>query len=226
MSFTKNSNASQPAEVKARLIAGTVIAIVRGDFLEHVTAIGQTLLDAGVATVEVTMNSPDALASIAELAQALGDRLLIGAGTVTDPANVARVDAAGGQFVVAPNVDADVISAAHAAQLLMIPGAYTATEVVAGWKLGAGMVKLFPAMPSGPAYLRALRGPLSEIPFVPTGGISADNAADFIAAGAAALGVGGSLINSDVRAAGGLVRLRQRAERLMQVVTEARKALD
>lgn len=226
MSFTKNSNGSQPAEVKARLNAGGVIAIVRGDFREHIIAIGRTLLDAGVPAIEVTMNSPDALAGIAELAQALGDRLLIGAGTVTDPAKVERVAAAGGQFVVAPNVDADVISAARAAQLLMIPGAYTASEVVASWKLGAGMVKLFPAMPGGPAYLFALRGPFAEIPFVPTGGISADNAADFIAAGAAALGVGGSLINSDVRADGGLVRLHQRAERLMQVVTEARDALD
>ena len=133
---------------------------------------------------------------------------------------VAAVD---GCFIVSPNTNATVVEVALKADLLMIPGAYTATEVLTAWQLGAGLVKLFPASAGGPDYLRALRGPLGHIPMVPTGGVSAENAAAFIAAGATALGVGSSLVNPDVFAQGGLERLRERAGRLMAAVTEGRR---
>ena len=213
----------QPEEVKARILSGGVIAIVRGDFRGRLLPMAEVLVEAGVPAIEVTMNSPDALSAIKELVQAVGDRLLVGAGTVIDPANVNRIVAVGGRFIVAPNVDAAVIQAAKEAGLLAIPGGYTATEIVTAWKWGADLVKLFPASAGGPGYLRAMRGPLSHIPLVPTGGVSSENAAAFMAAGAAALGIGGSLVNPDVLETGGLERLRERARLLMAAVAQGRE---
>jgi 2-dehydro-3-deoxyphosphogluconate aldolase/(4S)-4-hydroxy-2-oxoglutarate aldolase len=210
-------------EIKARIISDGIIAIVRGDFRGQLLPMAEVLIEAGVPAIEVTMNSPDALAAIKELAQAVGARLLVGAGTVIDPAEVNRIAAAGGCFIVSPNVDEAVIKTAKEAGLLVIPGAYTATEIVKAWRWGADLVKLFPASAGGPGYLKALRGPLSHIPLVPTGGISAGNAAAFMAAGAAALGVGGSLVNPDVLETDGLERLRERARLLISAVTEGRK---
>lgn len=212
----------QLEEVKARILSGGVIAIVRGDFRGRLLPMAGVLVEEGVPAIEVTMNSPDALTAIKELAQEVGDRLLVGAGTVIDPADVNRIAAVGGRFIVAPNVEVAVIQATKKAGLLVIPGAYTATEIVKAWQWGADLVKLFPASAGGPGYLRALRGPLSHIPLVPTGGISADNAAAFMAAGAAALGIGGSLVNPDVLETGGLERLRERTRLLMAAVTEGR----
>lgn len=212
----------QPGEVKARIVSGGVIAIARGDFQDRLVSIAEILIEAGLPAIEVTMNSPGALAAIQELAQSVGDRLLVGAGTVIDPADVKKIAAAGGRFIVAPNVNPAVIEVTERAGILAIPGAFTATEIVTAWGLGAGLVKLFPASAGGPGYLRALRGPLGHIPLVPTGGVSADNAAAFMTAGAAALGIGGSLVNPNVLAAGGLERLRERAERLMVAVAEGR----
>ncbi len=213
----------QPEEVKARILSGGVIAIVRGDFRGRLLPMAEVLVEAGVPAIEVTMNSPDALSAIKELAQAVGDRLLVGAGTVIDPADVNRIAAVAGRFIVAPNVDAAVIQAAKEAGLLVIPGGYTATEIVTAWQWGADLVKLFPASAGGPGYLRAMRGPLSHIPLVPTGGVSSENAAAFMAAGAAALGIGGSLVNPDVLETGGLERLRERARLLMAAVAQGRE---
>lgn len=213
----------QPEEVKVRIISGGVIAIVRGDFGDQLIPIAEVLVEAGLPAIEVTMNSPDALAAIEELIQTIGDRLLVGAGTVIDPADVDRIAAVGGNFIVAPNVNEAVIKAAKKADILAIPGAFTATEIVKAWHLGAGLVKLFPASAGGAGYLKALRGPLGHIPLMPTGGISGDNAAAYMAAGAAALGIGGDLVNPDVLASGGLDRLRERAEHLMAAISEGRE---
>jgi 2-dehydro-3-deoxyphosphogluconate aldolase/(4S)-4-hydroxy-2-oxoglutarate aldolase len=213
----------QLEEIKAQIISGGIIAIVRGDFRGRLLPMAEVLAEEGVSAIEVTMNSPDALAAIKELAQGVGDRLLVGAGTVIDPDDVNQIAVVGGCFIVAPNVDEAVIKAANEAGLLAIPGAYTATEILKAWHWGADLVKLFPASAGGPGYLKALRGPLSHIPLVPTGGISAGNAAAFMAAGAAALGIGGSLVNPDVLETGGLERLRERARLLMTAVTEGRK---
>ncbi len=212
----------QPEEVMARIISGGIIAIVRGDYRSRLIAIAEVLVEAGVPAIEVTMNSPDALTAIEKLGQAVGDRLLVGAGTVIEPAAVDEIADAGGCFIVAPNVNATVIEAATKTDLLVIPGAYTATEIVKAWELGAKLVKLFPASAGGPGYLRAMRGPLEHIPIMPTGGVSGENAADFMAAGASALGIGGSLVNRDILAPGGLERLREQAERLMAAVAEGR----
>jgi Entner-Doudoroff aldolase len=179
----------------AAIRRGGIVAIVRGEYgVAEILAIGETLADASIETMEVALNTPDALAAIGELAGNLGDRMLVGAGTVRTPAEVAAVADAGGRFLVSPSFDARVLEAAAEHDLLYVPGVFTPTEAVAAHAAGCGLLKLFPTDVGGPAYLRALRAPLPEIDFVPTGGVTAANAAEFAAAGAAALGIGSALV--------------------------------
>ena len=222
MNLLRANGETKAEEVKARIISGGVIAIVRGDFQGQLVPIAEVLIESGLTAIEVTMNSPNALIAIQELAKSVGDRILVGAGTVVNLADIGEIAAADGRFIVAPNVNPAVIKSAKEADLLAIPGAFTATEILKAWELGAGLVKLFPASAGGPSYLKAMRGPLGHIPLVPTGGVSAENAAAFMAAGAAALGIGGSLINRDVFGPDGLERLKERAGRLMTAVAEGR----
>jgi 2-dehydro-3-deoxyphosphogluconate aldolase/(4S)-4-hydroxy-2-oxoglutarate aldolase len=189
---------------------GPVIAIVRGHPPDVVMRIADGLVAGGVTTVEVTLDSPHALSSIV----ALDDRgdVLAGAGTVLDVAGADAAIDAGAAFLVAPGVDVAVIEAAAARGVPMLPGAFTATEVLTAWRAGAAAIKIFPAGPAGPGYLAALRGPLGDLPLVPTGGIDDRNAGAFMAAGAIALGVGGWLTGSPDGVA-------DRAGRLLAAVT-------
>jgi 2-dehydro-3-deoxyphosphogluconate aldolase/(4S)-4-hydroxy-2-oxoglutarate aldolase len=172
---------------------GPIIAILRGHAPEAVQRIVDGLVDGGVTTVEVTLDSPHALRSIV----ALDDRgdVIVGAGTVMDATGAEAAIDAGAAFLVAPDVNRAVIAAALDRGVPMLPGALTPTEIATAWEAGAAAVKLFPAVPLGPAYVAAMRGPLAGIPLVPTGGIDDANAAAFMAAGAVALGVGGWLTN-------------------------------
>jgi 2-dehydro-3-deoxyphosphogluconate aldolase / (4S)-4-hydroxy-2-oxoglutarate aldolase len=188
---------------------GRVIAIVRGHPPDVVTRIADGLVAGGVTTVEVTLDSPHALSSIV----ALDDRgdVLVGAGTVLDAAGADAAIDAGAAFLVAPGVDPEVIAAAAERGVAMLPGALTPTEILTAWDAGAAAVKVFPAGPLGPGYVAALRGPLSHVALVPTGGIDDRNAAAFIAAGALSLGVGGWLT-------GGPDGVADRAARLLGVL--------
>jgi 2-dehydro-3-deoxyphosphogluconate aldolase / (4S)-4-hydroxy-2-oxoglutarate aldolase len=188
---------------------GPVIAIVRGHPPDVVSRIADGLVAGGVTTVEVTLDSPHALSSIV----ALDDRgdVLVGAGTVLDAAGADAAIDAGAAFLVAPGVDPGVIAAAAARGVPMLPGALTPTEILTAWQAGAAAVKVFPAGPLGPGYLAALRGPLADVPLVPTGGIDDRNAAAFMAAGAVSLGVGGWLTGSPEGVA-------DRAARLLEVL--------
>jgi 2-dehydro-3-deoxyphosphogluconate aldolase / (4S)-4-hydroxy-2-oxoglutarate aldolase len=171
--------------------AGPVIAIVRGHAPAAIAAVADGLVAAGVGTVEVTLDSPDALASIAALVARGG--LAVGAGTVRTPAEAEAAVAAGAAFLVAPHLDAAVVACAVALGVPALPGALSPTEIVAAWEAGASAVKVFPAGPLGASYVAAIRQPLREIPLVPTGGIDAANARAFLDSGALALGVGGWL---------------------------------
>jgi len=178
--------------------AGPVIAIVRGHGPGAVAAVADGLAAAGVGTVEVTLDSPHALASVAALV-ARGD-LVVGAGTVRSPAEADAAVAAGAAFLVAPHLDAAVVARALALGVPVLPGALSPTEIVAAWEAGASAVKVFPAGPLGAAYVGAIRQPLREIPLVPTGGVDVANARAFLDAGAVALGVGGWLTGDPDRA--------------------------
>lgn len=168
------------------------LAILRDLPARVVRDVGAALYEAGIGAVEVTADSPDYLRSIEGLRAACPE-LDVGCGTVVDQATVHEAVAAGANFLVTPNVDFEVIEASRSRGVPIIVGAFTATEALGAHRAGAAAVKLFPAGPAGPSYLRALRQPLSEILFVATGGIDGDNAADFLRAGAAAVAVGGWL---------------------------------
>jgi len=155
-----------------------------------------------------------------------GARAVVGAGTVLDgPTAEACIDA-GAAFIVSPGLDLGTIAAAHGRGVPMMPGALTPTEVIAAWRAGADLVKIFPAAAvGGPSYLRALRGPLPQVKLMPTGGVNAMTAGAYIAAGAAALGVGSELVDLVALAAGQDALLTERARALMTAVRTARAAL-
>ena len=171
-----------------------LIAILRGLPPERAVDVGQVLYAAGIRIIEVPLNSPQPFASIASLAATLGDRALIGAGTVLTVADVERTRAAGGRLVVAPNVNAQVVERALAAGMLVLPGIATAGEAFAAIGLGARRLKLFPAATYGPRHLKALREVLpAAVRLYPVGGIGATDIPAYLAAGAAGFGFGGEI---------------------------------
>jgi 2-dehydro-3-deoxyphosphogluconate aldolase/(4S)-4-hydroxy-2-oxoglutarate aldolase len=189
-----------------------IIAIIRGDFpFERLLAIAGAIAEGGVSVVEVTLNSRGALEGIAALRRQAGDDMLIGAGTVRTLEEVNAALDAGAQFLVSPNFDPASVARSQEVGVLHLPGVFTASEAQAAYAAGCQMVKLFPADALGPRYLKALRAPLNDIDFVPTGGIEAANIADFVRAGAVAFGVGSSLVKS---ADQDLADLREKAARL------------
>lgn len=172
-----------------------IIPIVRGDFpAQRVLEIGDALLAAPILCMEVTMNTPGAAELISLLRARFGEHMRIGAGTVRTPAQFDAAVDAGAQFTLAPGLNPAVVARAQTRGVLHIPGVYTAGEADSAWQAGCPLLKLFPAEQGGPAYLKALRAPLDDIAFVPTGGVSAENAAAWRTAGAAAVGVGSTLI--------------------------------
>jgi 2-dehydro-3-deoxyphosphogluconate aldolase/(4S)-4-hydroxy-2-oxoglutarate aldolase len=195
------------------IVTGRVIAIGRNLDAEAALRIGTTLADTGVPAFEVTLQGEGALDAIRALQDRLGSRLLIGAGTVLDVAGAEAAVAAGATFLVMPVTDVEVIAWAAERGVPVLPGALSPTEVLTGWRAGASAIKLFPASIGGPALLRELRGPFPDIPLVPTGGITADNARALIDAGAVAVGVGSWLAGAPDPET-----LAQRASALMSAV--------
>jgi 2-dehydro-3-deoxyphosphogluconate aldolase / (4S)-4-hydroxy-2-oxoglutarate aldolase len=169
------------------------------------------------------MTVPDAPAVIRALVAELGARAVVGAGTVLDAEAAGACLDAGAAFVVSPGLDLATVAAVHARGVPMMPGALTPTEVIAAWKSGAEMVKIFPCGSlGGPKYLRALRGPLPQVKLLPTGGINVDNAGEYLAAGAAALGIGSELVDPVALAEGRDALLTERARALVAAVAAAR----
>ena len=209
-------------DTRARIRQRGLIAILRGDFaLDEMLRLGEALLAGGVDLLEVTLNSPQALTALPELRQRFGDDLLIGAGTVRWATQVQAALEAGAQFLVSPNYDPDTVMRARGAGLLHLPGVFTPTEAQTAYAAGCSMLKLFPADTVGPAYLKALRAPLDDVEFVPTGGISLDNLAAYVKAGAAAVGLGSQLVGKPGQDAN---ELKKRAAALRAAWQEARGA--
>jgi 2-dehydro-3-deoxyphosphogalactonate aldolase len=171
-----------------------LVAILRGVTPDAVEAIGDVLVAAGFRAIEVPLNSPDPLESIGRLQKRLGDRALIGAGTVTDVAQVMDLHRLGARLVVSPHTDIEVIRATKAAGMLSLPGFFTASEAFAALKAGADALKLFPAEAAAPVVLKALRAVIAgSVPVLPVGGISPEKMKDYRAAGASGFGLGGAL---------------------------------
>lgn len=200
-------------EMTRRVHDDGIIAIVRGDFPSHkVIEIADALLAAPVLVMEVTMNTPGALELIRLLRTRFGQNMNIGAGTVRTVEQFNASVGAGAQFTVAPGFNPEVAAQARKADILHIPGVFTATEAEAAHADGSRLLKLFPADLGGPDYLKALRAPLDDIMFVPTGGIGPQNASAWAAAGAAALGVGSALVTGPDQTMADLIK-RARALR-------------
>jgi 2-dehydro-3-deoxyphosphogluconate aldolase / (4S)-4-hydroxy-2-oxoglutarate aldolase len=220
MHAVSDASTVQRAAIPEAIASSGVIAIARGVDAAKVSAIGLALLRGGVSAFELTLNEPEdgALEAISEVASRFaGSDLLLGAGTVLSVASAQRAIDAGARFIVSPHTDPELIAWATKHGIPIFPGAFTTTEILAGWRAGATAVKLFPASVAGPTGLREIRGPLPNIPLIPTGGVSAETAGGFIGAGAVAVGVGGWLIGNGKP--GGV---RERAAAIVAAVEEAR----
>ena len=199
-----------------------LVAIVRGNFpTAKLIQIGDALLASPVLVVEVTLNTPGALEGIKLLRERFGDKMLIGAGTVRTVAQFQEAVAAGAQFTVSPNLDIPTVEASLAADILHLPGVFTPTEAQQAYVAGCKVVKLFPSEIVGPRYLKAIRAPLDDIKFIPTGGITPDNVGEYIRAGAAAVGLGSALITGPDQPMDDLIK---RARAIRAAWKEAKQA--
>jgi 2-dehydro-3-deoxyphosphogluconate aldolase/(4S)-4-hydroxy-2-oxoglutarate aldolase len=204
------------------VIDGGIVAVVRSPDGGKLVDVCRALADGGVTTVEITMTVPDALDVLRQVGHALGDRILLGAGTVLDAETARAVLLAGAEFVVAPVVNLDVIKLCRRYGKLVMPGAFTPTEVLAAWEAGADVVKVFPADPLGPAFVRAMRGPLPQVRLMPTGGVDLSTAAEYLRAGACCLGVGTQLVEPRAVAAGDFDRIAELAAEYVEIVRQVR----
>jgi 2-dehydro-3-deoxyphosphogluconate aldolase/(4S)-4-hydroxy-2-oxoglutarate aldolase len=188
--------------------AAPVVAILRGQSLATCLEITKTLQKAGFATLEVTMNTPDVANIIAELNRQFPD-FNVGAGTVCTPKELDTALEAGASFIVTPILDEEVVTTCVKCGIPVFPGAYTPTEIFKAWQLGASAVKVFPAGGLGVKYIKDLSGPLPQIKLMPTGGVSLSNIRAFFEAGVVGVGMGSSLLDKSLIAAGDFARLEQ-----------------
>lgn len=208
---------------KLHLIRETgVIAIMRAQSSDQLIAAADAIKAGGVSVIEVTMTTPGALDVIAQASERYGEDVLFGAGSVLDAETARAATLSGAGFVVTPTLDLDTVALCNRYAVPVMPGCYTPTEMLTAWQAGADMVKLFPASVGGPALIRAIRAPLPQLEIVPVGGVNLDTAAGFIANGAAALGVGSSLVNQKLLAAGDMAELTRRARAFIREVQKGR----
>lgn len=199
-----------------------VVAVIRLKEPERLRAVMDAIAEGGVRALEVTMTVPGAVELIRQFASTLPPGFLLGAGTVLDAATARRVVDAGAQFVVSPVFRRETIDACRERGVPAMPGCFTPTEILNAWDAGADIVKVFPATALGPSFLKDIRGPLPHVKLMPTGGVTLDNAGDWIRAGAAAVGVGTALLDAKAIASGDYAVLRQNAERIVRNVRGAR----
>ena len=195
-----------------------IIAIVRFDRPKQLVQVAKAIEAGGVAIIEFTMTTPNALAIIEESTREFGDKVLLGAGTVLDAETARAAILAGAEFIVSPILDPEVIEVCRRYSKVVIPGAFTPTEILTAWQCGADFVKVFPADLGGPSYLKAILGPLPQVKLVPVGGVSLENVADFIKAGAVAVALGGNLVKKRAIAEGNLAELTETAREFVAAV--------
>jgi 2-dehydro-3-deoxyphosphogluconate aldolase/(4S)-4-hydroxy-2-oxoglutarate aldolase len=211
------------AEISKRIETTGIVPIVRAPSAEVAASAARAILAAGIDVVEITMTVPNALDLLRKLRAEIGQDVLLGAGTVLDAQTARDCIAAGAEFIVAPGFDVETVRACHALDKPCMPGALTPTEVIAAWNAGADMVKIFPCSALGGAsYLRALKAPLPQVKMLPTGGVDVTTAADFIKAGAVALGVGAAVVDLKLLAQKGPGAVTERCRQLVDVVSAAR----
>jgi 2-dehydro-3-deoxyphosphogluconate aldolase/(4S)-4-hydroxy-2-oxoglutarate aldolase len=207
----------------AELQSTGVIAVIRADSPGELVDVCRALARGGVRACEITLTTPGAIEAIAEAGRVLGDEALIGAGTVLDAASARAAILAGAQFIFSPVLDRDVIEMAHRYDRVAVPGALTPTEILAAWTAGADVVKVFPANHFGPQYFRDLHGPMPQLRLTPTGGVDLSTTADWIKAGAVAVGVGSALVKKEFIAGRRWDDLAALARQFVDAVAKARE---
>jgi len=210
-------------QVRDRIVEIGIVPVVRASSANEARIAAEAVCQGGLAIVEVTMTVPGAVDVVRELVKIGGAEVLVGAGTVLDPEAARRCLDAGAQFLISPGFDVKTIEFAVREGVLMMAGALTPTEVITAWNAGSDLVKIFPCGMVGCAkYIKALRGPLPQIPMVPTGGVNLSTAAEFIQAGAVALGVGGELVQIEALKAGKPEIITENARKFLAIVKQAR----
>jgi 2-dehydro-3-deoxyphosphogluconate aldolase / (4S)-4-hydroxy-2-oxoglutarate aldolase len=206
-----------------RVLDCGIVAVVRSSDPAPLVNVVKALAEGGVTVAEITFTVPNALDVIRAAKQQLGDHVLLGAGTVLDPETARLAFLAGAEFIVSPVVNLDVIRMCRRYDKLVMPGAFTPTEVLTAWEAGADIVKVFPAEVVGPAFFKALRGPLPQVKLMPTGGVDLTTAAEFLKAGAVCLGVGGQLVDAKLIAAGEFGKITEIARKYVEIVRKHRQ---
>jgi 2-dehydro-3-deoxyphosphogluconate aldolase/(4S)-4-hydroxy-2-oxoglutarate aldolase len=210
-------------EIKKRITDIGVLPVIRASSSQEAKLAVEAVYDGGISVVEITMTVPGAIEIIRELSKSRGSDVLIGAGTVLDSEAAHRCLDAGAQFIVSPGLDLETMEFVLKAGKVMMPGALSPSEIVRAWKAGADFVKVFPCGSVGGAkYIKALKGPLPQIPMIPTGGVNLETAADFILAGSEALGVGGELVQTAALKAGKPEIIAEAARKFIEIVQQAR----
>jgi len=210
------------SDVVERLLKPGIIAVVRAQRAEQALPVAEALIAGGVIAVEITMTTPKAIEAIRATKQAVGERGLIGVGTVLDADTCRAALEAGAEFVVSPILRPELVPLAHAAERPVMLGAYTPTEAQLAHEAGADFIKIFPADGLGPGYIRGIRAPLPHLRIVPTGGVDLNTAAAFLKAGCAALGVGSSLVSAQILRDANWPELTRLARAFVEAAAQAR----
>ncbi len=210
-------------KVRDRIAEIGIVPVVRASSSREALIAAEAVCQGGISIVEITMTVPGAVEVIRELIKSSGSEVLIGAGTVLDPETACRCLDAGAQFLVSPGLNLPTVEFAVREKVLIMAGALTPTEVITAWNAGSDFVKIFPCGQVGGAkYIKALKGPLPQIPLVPTGGVNLNTAAEFIEAGAAALGIGGELVQADALKSGKSQIIVENARKFVEIVKQTR----
>lgn len=210
-------------DIIERLLNPGVVAIIRADSSAQLTEAARALADGGVTAMEVTMTTPDALTVIADVRKALGDRVLLGVGTVLDAETARMALLAGAEFVVTPIMRPEIIQLCNRYSKPIACGAYTPTEALTAHEAGADFIKIFPADTLGPGYIRAIRAPLPQLQIIPTGGVDLHTVGDFIRAGCVAIAAGSSLVSKEILQTTDWPRLTATARAFVEAVKAARE---
>lgn len=200
-----------------------VVAVIRLDRSDQLDKIMDALDKGGIRALEITMTTPNAIELISNITRTMSSKFLIGAGTVLDSETARRVIVAGAEFVVSPVFNPNVIKIAHEYDKAVLPGAFSATEIFTAWNAGADIVKVFPATAVGPKYFKDIHGPLPQVKLIPTGGVTVDNAEEFIRCGAVCLGVGSALLDKQMIKNQDWMGIEERAKEFIAAVERGRR---
>src|SRR5437764_955768 len=205
-----------------QILDAGVVAVIRAKSKDQLMDIAKALLDGGVPAIEVTMSTPKAIAGIEMLADAMGDKAVVGVGTVIDAATCRDAIAAGAQSVVSPVFDPEIVATTKRYGKISIPGSFTPTEILRAWSAGADVVKVFPSTTLGPGYFKDILAPLPQLKLTPTGGVDLKTSPEWIKAGAVFVGAGTALVSKDAMAKGDWATITKNAKAFVEAIRAAR----